>query len=405
MKVLVSKIGGVMYTREALARATASSEMGETEGMIRHLVAAGHRVVYFGRVNGTLPDGVWHIDPVLDGLDEWSDEEDIRANLQPQLDAIRDIGFDAYVVMAGYAGTMCAPWNVKGVQVQACGVRYALPQCLVMHECMLPPIYVNCDPRTYPIHQEMTLMWPRCKPLALLSQRTRSWNRVVGGCAVQCREVYAAPEHWCYRPRLDLVSHKDNAVAIVAHAHMGDGIRNDKQRQAIWPNVLDVAAARELGWRVHGKGWEHYGFYDPEVMTGPISPTAVDELLARSKCGPITSILHGFYTGKMRTYLMQRCLPLLYGRGELGTYDAEFRYVSSALNDSNIRFGSWPELLHLVDYFTADANEAEREDRVQALLDRTEPDFSVLDRCLEAVYERAPETAPDLFFEQFGGYR
>lgn len=400
MRILVSKIGGIMYTREALRHVNSSGEMGETEGMIRWLVESGHTVAYFGVVKGTLPTGVLHIEPNLKGLNEFSDKSEIIHQLSPAISAVRRTRPEAYVCMAGYAGTMCAPWNPKRTTVQACGVRYALPQCLIMRHLGIQPIFINCDPRTYPVNQEMTLMWPECKPLALLSQRTRSWDRIVGGMPVRCREVYAAPEHWCYRPAVEVESPNSNDVAIIAHAHMADGIRNAKQRQAVWPNVLDMNTCRERGWTVFGKGWEHYEHYDAEVMPGAINPTQVDAWLASSKCGPITSILHGFYTGKMRTYLMQRCLPLLYGRDALCMYDSDCLYVPRT---SNLRFESPAELAHLVDYWCA--HDDERECVIDELLVKTAPEWCTLRDCLFDVDQGLPVREPETFFASYGGYR
>jgi hypothetical protein len=406
--IVFSKIGGVFYLQNAISTATPVGEMGETEGVLRWLIDHWPGTVYyFGPHKGTMPQGVQVLPWDARGLNEWSSGADICEQIvNPALEVLKHDPPMCFLCVAGYAVTMAWPDNPRGVMVQAASVRYTAPQLKLMHELKVPRLVINNDPRTYPREQEMIEMWPEAMPKALLSQRTRDWIRKVSRTPIDCREVYAAPENWCYRPTQDLNLERTLRCCVIAHAHIRDGVgkvaRDDVWKRIFSPSRESRAHAEAGELEIYGKGWEKWTGYEAmkPAIKGVISPHEVDLKLASSICGPIVSIENGFYTGKIRTYLNQGCLPLLWGRGDDHTYDDQYRYVSQ--DDANLRLNAAGELWDRVRYW--EKNEEERKQRIEQLLKLTQPDFMKLKQMLDRLHD-GEDVNSEEWWQDFGGYR
>lgn len=396
MRVMVTKSGGALsFVRHSQKSV---GESGETEGLIRGLIALGCEVAYVGVVTGKPPPNVTVFDP---DLGDWPDAYtpfDVMDGLEERYIAldrrVADWGPRALFATCGYASTTIWPKNPRHVITQWVGARYHCPPLHAAASLGIPRISVNSDPRTHPREQEMTDEWPTILPAALLGQCNQEGRRVVGGVPLRWKEVYAGVENWIVRPAAEPGA-REWPMAIVAHAHIKDGIRN-KLRQV--PLDAMLAAAKTFPMPGVGKGAqrrESYAFgkgWGDDVV---LNPGQVDYLLARTKCVPMAVSQPGFYTSKMRAVLLQGCLPLLWSDGPL-TYDPDGLFVP--LDDNSLRFRTSDELIELVKWY--DTHEVMRRRVVEWLLERTKPDYSVLGR---AVAKVADGTIRDDF--ELGGYR
>ena len=398
--VLISKVGGVFYTREQAAKNSAVGEQGETEGIINHLLQRDDiQLVYFGQWYGDVPDNLIHIEACLEDLNEMSTSKYQQECWKRDIEKVEGLNPEVYVNIAGYASTMSWIGNPKSAGVQAAAVRYTSPVLNLLQHFKLPRIVINNDPRSYPREGEMGLGWEYILPTALLSQRTLNWARILQGTKIYCREVYAGCENWCEHIRL--IREKVNSVSIVSHAHILDGCKF-KARDAAWSKILsppeDITELKSMGMKIYGKGWEHFSGFDPELMTGVIRPNEVMEVLASAKVCPAVAAGNNFYTGKLRTCLAQGCLPLFYGRGEPFTFDPLGKYLP--LN-SEFRVNKPGDLLKRVKYF--DTQSLTRDMLISDLWEASKPDWSMLDNCLNDILN-GRDTKSDSWRQAYGGY-
>jgi hypothetical protein len=188
----------------------------------------------------------------------------------------------------------------------------------------------------------------------------------------------------------------------VAHAHIADGCKF-KARDDAWANILapedHVAVLKKIGMKVYGRGWEHFQGYDPEYMMGEIRPDQVMEILAQSKTCPAVAAGDNFYTGKLRTCLAQRCLPMFYGHGQPHTFDPLGKYIPI---DDDRRISEPGDLLRVSRLFAK--NDSMRESLVDELWNASMPDWKMLDDCIDEVIAGA-DTLNDAWLETYGGYR
>ncbi len=399
--VVVSKVGGVFYTRALASKNSKVGEQGETEGIIKHLLERNDiQVVYFGQWRGDIPNKMIYVEAFIDGLDELS-----TAAYQKECWAKDVKNLEIYepkfaLQVAGYASCNCSIDNPVGAAIQAAGIRYCGPLLNILQALKLPRLMVNNDPRSYPRESEMVWGWDYCRPRALLSQRTRNWTRRMRRLTFECREVYAGAENWC--EHIQLSQHKTVPCTIVAHAHIKDGCRFAKRNQS-WEVVLspqeDVKALKHEGMRVYGKGWQHFSGYDPELMPGAIRPNEVMVELAKAKVCPAVAAGDNFYTGKLRTCLAQGCLPLFYGKGEPFTFDPLQKYIPF---DSEARITRPGDLRRLVEFF--DRDEMARQDLVNMLWDASAPDWTLFDKCINDALD-GRDMKSEEWYQEYGGYR
>lgn len=404
--ILISKMGAVActteYTKKRHAALSSAGEQGTTDAVVAHLLARGDvRVAYFGQWRGDVPDGLTYVQSNIKGFNDLSTSKEQKERWRDDLEQIMPLEPKTYVTIAGYASTRCVVDNPAAAAVQACAVRYTAPVLNVLQSCKLPRIVVVNDIRNYPREGEMSHGWDWARPRALLSQRTKEWSRVVLGVRWNVREVYSAAEHWRKFTRL-LTCEKTLPVVVVGHAHMLDGKRL-KNYDAAWRTILapekDVETLKRMGMRVYGKGWEHFSGYDPEYMMGVVTPGKISEILTKSATCPATVTGGELYTNKGRFCLAQRCLPLFYGRGEPYTYDP--LGVQLPL-DFDYRISKPGDLLRLVTYFNE--NGVARDKIVDSLWRATEPDYSLLDECVDDVL-KGRDTGTEEWHQKYGGYR
>jgi hypothetical protein len=234
-------------------------------------------------------------------------------DLQDYLGDDQVIGF---INVAGYAPTFSHVDNPRGAAVQAAAVRYTAPMHNALNVLRIPRIVINNDPRTYPRDQEMSYGWDYSRPAALLDQRNGMTVGVVGGKKYVKHSVHGYCESWGHVPELS--NSLDIAATAIAHAHLDDGIRSGD------PSAWDIVLGGGLpeGFRVIGRGWDHYHAYDPVLMPGPVRSTEVGPILAQAMCCPVVSHSPGFYTGKPYVCIANGCIPLLFGDGRhTHTYD------------------------------------------------------------------------------------
>jgi len=399
--VLISKVGGVFYTREQAAKNSSVGEQGETEGIINHLLQRDDiQLVYFGQWQGEVPPNLIHIEADIQGLNENSIARDQEEHWMRDIENVKSYNPEVYINIAGYASTMSWIRNPKYTGVQAAAVRYTAPVLNILQHFKLPRIVINNDPRSYPREGEMGYGWKYLLPTALLSQRTADWDRILQGVPFHCREVYAGCENWC--EHIQLPQEKTNPVSIVSHAHILDGCKF-KARDYAWAKILspseDIEVLKEVGMKIYGKGWEYFSGYDPELMIGVVKPNEVMQILAKAKVCPAVAAGDNFYTGKLRTCLAQGCLPLFYGRGEPFTFDPLEKYLPL---DCDFRINQDGDLLKLVKYF--DTHEALRVALITDLWEKSKPDWSILDKCLSDILD-GRDTSTDTWWSEYGGYR
>ncbi len=401
--LLITKTGGPFFTRAEAARASSSGEQGESEAIINHLLKRkDFQLVYYGIWRGDLPEGLIHIDPDVSGLDELCTEKKQEQRWTNDIQALRDISnFNpfAYINIAGYAPTMCTVGNPKGIQCQASGIRYVAP---VLNACRvfgMPRIVINNDPRTYPREQEMTLCWPECVPAALLDQVEQDVETVIGGRKYLRRSVWARAESWCTHPTI--LEDKSVDVTCIAHAHIKDGCKQ-RNRNESWKTLLAPAEDIEKlfldGFRIYGKGWERYDWYDQELMMGVITPAMVMEKLAAATCCPCVACAPGFYTGKPYVLVAQNCIPILYGDGvDPYTWDPFERFLSF---NSKYRASKPGDLLRIVELLKDPQIYYEQ---LTTWVELCKPHWELLDDCVSELLDGADVTSPS-WRERFGGY-
>lgn len=370
--IVVSKTGMSFCARSEAGLNAIGGEQGETEGLMRHLVARGDvRVVYFGPSRGlirldagrpvaqhkamTHDDPGWGVchwacTPHVSGLDESSDQGAVQegwdwdeSELYPVLH-----GAVACINVCGPPATFSYPGNPKGSTVQLQGMKYTAPILRMLEQLRLPRVCVNNDPRTYPRDQEMSHGWRYARPQALLDQCENKVDMVVGGTPYLRHSYYSGAESWAYLPKRaemteeqktrfesrqrrreksegelgsekrmleGLVGLPDGSTpgVVVAHAHIADGCRQRK-RSTSWWNVLGDSSTWPEWLRIYGQGWEAFA-QGVDAIRGPVTTAVVQELFRTSRCTPCVAAAPGFYTGKPYVAMSQGCVPVLYGDG------------------------------------------------------------------------------------------
>jgi len=399
--IIIAKVGSVFKTRALAAKSSKVGEQGETEGIINHLLERNDiQLIYFGMWYGDVPKNLILIEPFIEGLDENSAGKYQKECWAYDTSRVIDYEPIAFINIAGYAATNATIDNLVGAGLQAAGIRYVGPALNIMQSCKLPRIVINNDPRSYPRESEMVWGWEYVMPAALLSQRTLDWTRMMRLKKIAVREVYAGAENWCEHIRLP--STNEIPCTIVAHAHIKDGCRF-KARDNAFSKILtpweDVENLHNLGLRIYGKGWEHFSRYDERLMPGVIRPNEVMEVLAKSMMCPAVAAGNGFYTGKLRTCLAQRCLPLFYGRGEPHTFDPLEKYLP--LN-SPLRINKPGDLLRVVNLVCN--KDTRREEVIDEIWEASTPNWSLLDDCIDDLL-KGRDIKSEGWWQRYGGYR
>jgi len=393
--ILLSKMGAVAYTAEASKKrskkAASAGEQGTTDAVVTHLLKRDDfNLVYFGQWRGDIPDGMTYISSDVVGMDEYCTSREQKERWANDIKAIEPYNPIAYVTIAGYAAGLSIVDNPRVTSVQLCATRYTGPILNILQYFKLPRIVIVNDIRNYPKEIELSLGWDWIRPQALLSQRTKKWSRKMYDVKWDINEVYAAAENWREFVQLPR-EQKTLSTIVVGHAHMLDGKRL-KGFDDIWRIIL---SDKIPDLKVYGAGWEHFSKYDPEYMVGLIAPDEVKALMSKSKTCPVAITGGELYTNKSRFCLAQNCLPLFYGNGGPYTMDPLGKYLPL---DSELRIVLPGDFKRLVEYF--DTHEHECQKLIDKMWRDTEPDWSLLDDCIDDVLNGI-----ELNYEKYGGYR
>ena len=398
MRILVTKVGCVFKTRDYSSNPV--GEQGETEGVIRHLIAQGHEVIYFGKSYG-LEDLVSHVitptgfkgTHLADTLT--AEEQYAAGDLDYEnLKAVGADECDAWIHVLGYSATSSLINNRSGATVQNASINYIGPVILAAKNLGIPIIAVNNDPRTYLKTQEFANQYPECLPIALLDQSEHVKVRTIGRTSVVQKATYARCESWGYLPQLENLA--TTPCTVIAHAHIKDGCKKAGRADA-WEAVLGGNAFDELpGMRVYGNGWQHFPGYTPERFPGVVKGGDVGPLLACCLASPCVAADVGFYTGKPYVLNASGVIPLMFGDGTNPfTWDPDERLVPF---DHPTRVVNPGDLARAVDYAEKHYDELH-----ETFREKLVPDFTMLDNCLDDLPKLS--TDPDWFWELYGGYR
>jgi hypothetical protein len=290
--VMMQKYGMKWYSRDCTRNKI--GEQGETEGIMRWLVEQGHKVVYFGAHEGTVP-GVEFITPSLEGLDSDSPAAHQIECWAEDIEHLGDLGITHALQINGLAPTFSWIDNPNGARLQSFSVRMCGPWLNALQSLGLPRLCVNNDPRSYPRDQEMSHGWDWVRPTMLLDQGNFVKNTIVGGKPYRRVSVYGACESMGYLPQRENLGLVD--CVVVAHNHTTCGIRSKTQ---------DWSALEHLppGTKVYGNGWEVGGQF-----MGPITPNEVLDRFREAKTCYYAPHTPGFMTGKPYVATSQGCYP------------------------------------------------------------------------------------------------
>lgn len=394
-RVLLVRTGSVWWVDTR--KASSVGEQNDATGVARMLRDLGFDVAITGRIEGEL-EGVTTLDWKWK---EWGMPQDayscpassVYACYDKALATIASWAPDVIVEISGAAPTMSTIDNHKGCKVFEFAVRYYGMALYMYHKLKLPRLVILNDPRSHPKDQEMT-RWPECIPSAVLSQFPEDKTQVVDGKKYNVVCKYAGCENWWSWdwPYADLDNDRGRSMTIIAHSHMNDA-RLARNRDSVWEYILSDP---RLEYKVFGKGWEFFSKYDPAVHRGPVKPDMVHELLQKTPCGPMIPIANGWVTAKLRQYLVNGALPLVYGRDP----NAHLMYDRNCIHvpvDSWLRFDCSDELYDK--WQRCIERVTERKELISAYRDYTKPDPSLL---LDMISHFAAGGEKNL--EKFGGY-
>ena len=355
-------------------------------------------VIVIGAQRGTPPDYP-NLKCVL--LDTHFDENDRVAYLEAKFDAyveeVKHVAGDHHIEccieMFGAPPTWSWPGNPNYARTQGFAVRYSAPQLYVMHKLKLKRYGIVTDPKVYKRDLEMASIWPECRPLAVLSQESRVFNKKMYDQQYKIRAVYSGCEFWLTRdmkPR-EYRWPKEHPMMIAANSHVGKTglIRHD--RQGLWQEIIDACPN---GTAICGTGWDWLDDQGRLRMLGTL-PTMRDVLssLSNSVAGPMIPQYPGFNSTKPRLYALAGCAPLPYGpagcRFPDWAYDRDERLLdlNSPWRFPGPKFDAKPD--DYVEY-------------IERVLDITTPDFTLLDQLIDATRSNVPVNAA--WYEKFGGY-
>jgi len=376
MRLIVSKAGSVLRTQAS--GSSSRGERGETEGLVRHLVAQGHDVTYFGIVYGELPCRV--VEPCLHGVDgapltpesDPSDQQYCWNTDAANVCSLAGDHFDCYLQVAGPTASAFSIASPSNCRVTQSAVRYLAPQKGLAHHLRVPVWLVNNDPRTYPREQEQALTWTDLLPVALLDNWTGEREQTIGWVPYRRRSVHAWTESWGHFEPLENVE-KYSAV-VVAQAHIDTGVKQPG-RVAGWTTVLCSALKELPDLHVYGYGWSALGStfkaFSERFHDGVDGLTA-RWLYSQACASPCVGYSEN-RSGKAYMIVASGCLPLLYGDGrDPHTWDREgdvipLNHPCRVVSPLDVKLLATPEI---------------RREWIGYFQSRLKPNWSVLDAAL-----------------------
>lgn len=336
--IIVHKYGMKFYSRDCTR--SAIGEQGETEGILRHLVGAGHDVLYFGKHEGDVP-GVAFLDPHLDGLDDLSTAAHQDKLWKMDTEMVAAYSPTVALQVNGMAPTFSWIDNPRGARLQSFAVRMCGPWLNILQSLKLNRICVNNDPRSYPRDQEMSYGWDYVRPSCVLDQCEATKKMTVGGRDYLRVSDYAKCESFGWLPPRE--NKKTRDIVIVAHSHFDDSLGSD----ATWPDLDRLL--RETDCVVYGKGWEGSAWWHahPDKFLGPVRPLEVLDIVNEAKASYVCDHTPGFKTGKPYVLTSQGCVPCW----------------------------SYEEVMHAVENY---------DECISLAREKFKPDFSILDQAIES---------------------
>jgi len=371
------RTGQVLRLGSSMSTASPLGDQRDAAGLLEYL-STKYKVIVFGMTRDIEEyenPNVKFVVPELKDMDHYSTIVDVERIYSKATAELASYEPELVVQSCGAAGCATQLDNPHHAGLQAWIMRYVGPAIHAIHYLNLPRICVNNDPRNYPKEAEITY-WPNVAPVAMLSQETRTFHRKIWEKNYAINAVYSRAENWWSygSPYSEVDNERTIPCGLLAHSHIDDG-RLKKGRDDTWYKLLTGLTEYE----VHGKGWETFSGYNNINFPGTLKPHEVPGFLRNVVCGPIVPCADGFLTGKLRMYVLHGAAPLLYGRGEYLTYDNEYRYVPQ---DSPFRVCNAAELkaaIHL-----CNTNETLRQLYIDNLRAKTEPDFTMIDECIES---------------------
>lgn len=414
--VVVSKTGMVLNTPSVVKQTSKGGEIGETIGLLRHLVKTGHRTVYFGRVRGELPEGVEHVEADPCGYDENISIDDSFRVMRYNAALLREVDPGVFVDMVGMS---CRMHPAPGLLMMRMTINYLMPILGGVGEIGLPTIAVMTDVRGYVKVQEMNDLYPSLRPIAVFSQRDAEYSRVVYGRQYRVREIACDAHSWWMdagweRPAWQPFDARDLDGMLLMHAHIDTGYR-ERKRQTAFANLLgDATDLEELTRRkfvVIGDGWESFALSDgssatdayPSLFKPSVNVRDIFDTLASSRCAPmIVPIARGWpLSAKASMAAWSGCIPVFYGRDACDyCYDPDGRVI--ALN-ARLRASSPKELRDVLDHVAA-MSDVKARDVCAALTARLTPTYARVAECVDRVL-RGDRIEQGDWWERFGGYR
>lgn len=332
----------------------------------------------------------------VNGWDELISSKTVISQLDPVARELETLKPCCAVVVEGAPATWSWPDNKNFAMVRAFSVRYTLPTLYLLHKLGIPRISIITDPKVYPRELEMATCWPGIRPAACLSQEDTTFPKRCQDEQYRVHAKYAACEHWCtITDERVQNTRRGPSVRTCAHSHFNDG-RLARGRELLWQLVLNEfidLPTRDL--KVLGRGWDRW---PSEHFVGTVKThDEVMRFLAEGMCGPMIPQKAGFNTTKPRLHALAGNVPLLWGRGvHPMTYDRDCRLYETAhecrIDETANGFTeAWARCW--------DMGETRRQEVIERVLERTQPNFDVLERCILAAADgRLPN------YQEFGGY-
>ena len=231
--ILVSKTGMVLNQPGLKKNTSSNGEIGETHGVMNHLVKAGHRVVYYGFAKGDLPKGVEFVpaDPEDVGFGTSLDKQ--MKMITRNARNVAKVKADVFLDMIGpTTGFLAKPDGRTPLHMT---MRYVSPVLGAVGMLKLPRVVIKTDIRCYPNEHQMNDKWPTLRPVAIMSQETRVKKQRVNSWKYEVHETRCDADGWWIDagwPKPAAVGNPEWDMTLLMHAHIQDGYTNPKRAAA-----------------------------------------------------------------------------------------------------------------------------------------------------------------------------
>jgi hypothetical protein len=412
--ILVSKTGMVLNQPGIKKNTSSNGEIGETHGVMRHLVDVGHRVVYFGYIKGELPKGVEFVQADAEDVGYGSSLASQKKMIARNAKRVAAVNADVFLDMIGPTSSFMA--KADGRTPLQMTMKYVSPILGAIGTVGLDRIVVKTDIRCKPCESQMNDTWPSLRPVAIMSQESSIKKQRIDGWKYMAHEVRCDADGWWIDAgwsRPPIKPNPDWDMTMLMHAHIQDGYTNPR-RAAAFANLLgdraELKALSRLKVRVVGLGWEHFLLKDgssapsvfPDIFLPPVPTSEIFTELANSKsCPMITPKEENWhFSAKMLMSAWCGCAPILYGRGAPFTYDPAGTILSLT---SNLRASDPGDLVRVVEILKANPNI--RHNYAKHVIKTARPKYKKLDCCIRDVVAGRANVNDDKWLKAYGGLR